>query len=342
MQITRAHRYRWYPVTMGSDSKTSLAARSVAANLVLVWAVTLIYQTHSYFLRFHSDDSRWFVLMIAVAYTTLSPALYLAHRHGEGVSHGLRVTRVVWRTLTTKRLGWDADERRSVMLSVVRAFFIPLMANATIGHAHQIGYRTALLANQQTADATLDTYYTVLAGMFLLDTAVFLLGYMIELPHLDNQVRSVDTSATGWLAALSCYSPFSAVTMLVIAWEPTYELHIAAGPLRNAVMGGVLVLTAMTLAAVLTLGLKASNLTHRGIVTRGPYAVVRHPIYGLKLLTWTLIAMPTFSLNALVGIAAWALIYAARAWTEERHLSKDPTYLEYAARVRWRFIPGLF
>lgn len=327
---------------MAAVSPSSLAAKSVAANLTLVWAVTLIYQAHPYFLRFHADDSRWFVLMLAVAYTTLSPALYLAHRYGDGVSHGLRVARVVWRVLSTRKLAWDHDERLSVMLSVVRAFFIPLMANATIGHAHQIGYRTALLANQQTSDATLDTYYTVLAGMFLLDTAIFLLGYMIELPRLDNQVRSVDTSATGWLAALSCYSPFSAVTMLVIAWEPTYELHMAPGPVRDAVMAAVLLLTALTLTAVLALGLKASNLTHRGIVTHGPYAIVRHPIYGLKLLTWTFIALPSFSLHALAGIAAWTAIYAARAWTEERHLAKDPAYLEYAARVRWRFVPGLF
>jgi len=45
---------------------------------------------------------------------------------------------------------------------------------------------------------------------------------------------------------------------------------------------------------------------------------------------------------ALLCTAAWSLIYAARAITEERHLLRaNNGYREYMQTVRWRFIPGV-
>jgi protein-S-isoprenylcysteine O-methyltransferase Ste14 len=45
---------------------------------------------------------------------------------------------------------------------------------------------------------------------------------------------------------------------------------------------------------------------------------------------------------ALGSMLGWALLYVLRAITEEDHLrSVDGDYAAYAARVRYRFIPGL-
>jgi protein-S-isoprenylcysteine O-methyltransferase Ste14 len=316
------------------------ASASVASNLALVWAATAVYLTHPYFLRFYSDDARFFLLGLAVCYSVLSPAFFLGFLHSGLPSHGLKVLRALWRTATTRELAWSSEERLSVLLTGVRAFFIPLMANAVIGHAHQIGYRMSLLHND-SVDPDLDLYYVVLAMLFMVDTLVFLMGYMIESPRLSNHVRSVDRSASGWFATMSCYSPFSGVTMLIIPWDPTYEIVMSTGAFRDFIMVSVVVLTLVTLGAVAVLGLKASNLTHRGVVTTGPYAVVRHPIYSLKLLSWLAIALPTLGLTSALGLAMWGLIYVARAITEERHLRQDPDYIAYEKRVKYRFIPGL-
>lgn len=318
------------------------AGASVLSNLVLVWTATAVYLTHPYFLRFTVDDARFFLLGLAVVYSVLSPAFFLGFLYSGVPSHGLRVLRTLKRILTTRKLSWSPEERLSVLLTGVRAFFIPLVANAVIGHAHQIGYRMLLLNQNDSTDRSLDMYFALLAMMFMIDTFVFLLGYMIESPRLDNHVRSVDSSASGWFVTISCYSPFSGVTMLIIPWEPTYEIAIQAGDFRNIIMVVVMILTAVTLAAVAALGFKASNLTHRGVVTSGPYAVVRHPIYSLKLLSWFAIALPSLTIISALGIAAWGLIYVARAITEERHLRQDPAYIAYEARVKYRFIPGLF
>jgi protein-S-isoprenylcysteine O-methyltransferase Ste14 len=117
----------------------------------------------------------------------------------------------------------------------------------------------------------------------------------------------------------------------------------------------VLLLTLMAVYswASVALGWKASNLTHRGIVARGPYAVVRHPAYVCKNMAWWIgsapLVMTAFSESTLSGVATlgsvvgWTLLYALRALTEEDHLrSVDGAYAAYAAKVRYRFVPWLY
>jgi protein-S-isoprenylcysteine O-methyltransferase Ste14 len=81
---------------------------------------------------------------------------------------------------------------------------------------------------------------------------------------------------------------------------------------------------------------------NRGIVCRGVYSWVRHPIYLGYLITHAgfLIANPSVW-NAVVLIAAdTALMF--RAMCEERTLAQDNAYRSYMQRVRWRVMPGLF
>jgi protein-S-isoprenylcysteine O-methyltransferase Ste14 len=94
--------------------------------------------------------------------------------------------------------------------------------------------------------------------------------------------------------------------------------------------------------ATMAFGLRFSNLTHRGIVTRGPYAWVRHPAYLSKNLAWWTENLPFFAspLEPL-SLLGWNAIYFLRAITEERHLRFDPDYREYCRHVRWRFFPGV-
>jgi protein-S-isoprenylcysteine O-methyltransferase Ste14 len=92
--------------------------------------------------------------------------------------------------------------------------------------------------------------------------------------------------------------------------------------------------------ASISLGFKASNLTNRGIVKTGPYCFVRHPAYAVKVLVWFIQGI-FFGQFGIFIMAGFAIIYFLRAWTEERHLSMDPDYVEYMKLVKWRFIPGV-
>ena len=81
---------------------------------------------------------------------------------------------------------------------------------------------------------------------------------------------------------------------------------------------------------------------NRGVVVRGPYTLVRHPIYSGYLLTHVafLAQYPTVWNAAVLVIADIALV--VRALMEERVLSADETYQGYCQRVGWHLVPGVF
>jgi protein-S-isoprenylcysteine O-methyltransferase Ste14 len=79
------------------------------------------------------------------------------------------------------------------------------------------------------------------------------------------------------------------------------------------------------------------------LVEAGPYRVVRHPIYAggiVFCVGWSLFAGPM----ALVLTGCLAVLWALKARVEESHLDERhaPGYADYARRVRWRLLPGVF
>jgi hypothetical protein len=75
-------------------------------------------------------------------------------------------------------------------------------------------------------------------------------------------------------------------------------------------MGAWLVLlTGIYAWATVAFGFRFSNLTHRGILTHGPYAWTKHPAYVSKNLFWWCAVLPFLS----VGRQAWS------TWSATRH-----------------------
>ena len=79
------------------------------------------------------------------------------------------------------------------------------------------------------------------------------------------------------------------------------------------------------------------------VISTGPYAFVRHPMYAGGLLY--LIGTPV-ALGSYWGFAALAAMAPAIMWRlfdEERFLARNlPGYTEYERNVRWRLIPHIF
>ncbi|HEV2867415.1 MAG TPA: DUF1295 domain-containing protein [Allosphingosinicella sp.] len=187
----------------------------------------------------------------------------------------------------------------------------------------------------------------LIGAMFTIDVVLATVGYVLTLKPLDAHIRSANPYAAGWTAALMCYPPF----ILMNPGGPL-EYHInTAGPngwiqwldghpVALALVGGWLVfLTAVYAGATVAFGLRFSNLTHRGILTHGPYAWTKHPAYVSKNLFWWCAVLPFLAttgnpVDMIRNTALLALVsgvYYWRARTEERHLGADPAYREYAA-----------
>jgi protein-S-isoprenylcysteine O-methyltransferase Ste14 len=179
--------------------------------------------------------------------------------------------------------------------------------------------------------------------MFVIDIAFATVGYALTMKPLDSHIRTANPYMGGWVAALLCYPPFVMMgqnaplnynynTARWDYWLQGYDalLWLWAGVL--------ILLTAIYAWATVVFGIRFSNLTHRGILTHGPYAWTRHPAYLAKNSFWFLETLPflvtshsiTDAVRNTVIIGCVAGIYYWRAQTEEKHLGQDPAYQAYS------------
>lgn len=191
--------------------------------------------------------------------------------------------------------------------------------------------------------------------MFVIDVAFATAGYILTMRPLDSHIRSATPYAAGWVAALICYPPFLLMGEGgVLDYHPgtaDWTVWYAGHPWILAITGVVLVaLTGVYAWATIAFGMRFSNLTHRGILTHGPYAFSRHPAYLSKNLFWWLSTLPFLATStwhdAARNTAIMAMVsgvYYWRARTEERHLGADPHYQAYSGwMARNGLVPRLF
>ncbi len=79
------------------------------------------------------------------------------------------------------------------------------------------------------------------------------------------------------------------------------------------------------------------------VVTTGPYAVVRHPMYLGVLLLYVFSPLALGSYWSMIPALLLMGLLIARITSEERVLLKELNgYGEYTEWVRWRIIPGIW
>ena len=143
----------------------------------------------------------------------------------------------------------------------------------------------------------------------------------------------VSRSPRAWLAA-------GIGTFGMLAARPAYqpvgglELLFSGLQVAGAILAGVAVISLGR-----SFGIVAAN---RGIRTRGPYRFVRHPLYSAYALTETAYIFENPSLRNVCLYVAVMACQIIRIVEEERTLTQDPAYREYAATVRSRIVPYVF
>jgi protein-S-isoprenylcysteine O-methyltransferase Ste14 len=80
------------------------------------------------------------------------------------------------------------------------------------------------------------------------------------------------------------------------------------------------------------------------VIDTGPYAVIRHPGYlaGIVIIIASGVALGSWLAAVLIIVCSLPFLMY-RAITEDRVLQAElPGYRDYAARVRWRLVPGIW
>lgn len=227
----------------------------------------------------------------------------------------------------------------------VKGFFLAFMVSVVPpGWADVVGRPWAQISSSPVAMADY-----LITFMFVIDVALATVGYVLTMKVLDAHIRSATPYVDGWVSALICYPPFALMFADgVLDYHPgtqSWDVWMAGHPLLLGVWGAALVvLTAIYAWATVAFGLRFSNLTHRGILTHGPYAFTKHPAYWSKNTFWWLSTLPflvtTNWVDAVRNTVIMAMVsgvYFWRAKTEEKHLSNDADYRAYRVwmKARW-------
>jgi protein-S-isoprenylcysteine O-methyltransferase Ste14 len=229
--------------------------------------------------------------------------------------------RVIWQHL----LGW-----------LVKGFFLPLMFTYFCDNLDTLLHYD--LNRLQSFKGIYDwSFFT----LYFIDVSLVSMTYLMSLKATDTHIRSTEPTALGWISALVCYEPFwSLISRQYISYDAGkgWEDWLGSLPVLNHVWAVIIIfLVVVYVWATIAFGGRFSNLTHRGIITNGPYRFTKHPAYLSKNLSWWMLSMPFMfngswsdTLRHCVLLASLNFIYYLRAKTEERHLSLDPVYVQYA------------
>ena len=164
-------------------------------------------------------------------------------------------------------------------------------------------------------------------GTFLFYAMLFLL-FLIRRPSVYSS-RSI----SHWVFALSgVFLPF----FLILAPTPDPILFWSSLPLQ--VCGMVISFVALS-----TLGRSFGVIAaHREIKRRGPYRLVRHPLYLGEALWFLSLVIQNLSWFNVALFCAQILCQVQRIREEESILSRDPVYLAYRDAVPYRLLPSVF
>lgn len=137
---------------------------------------------------------------------------------------------------------------------------------------------------------------------------------------------------------------------LVIAGLDVARFHWSVVPLWVQLLGFTFVLCSMLLVGWVLLSnpyassaVRIQGERDQHVISTGPYAIVRHPMYlGVVLFTaGSGVALGSFWAGLI--LLPLVAVFIRRTLIEDKMLHSElGGYADYAAKVRWRVIPGMF
>ena len=172
------------------------------------------------------------------------------------------------------------------------------------------------------------TEHRVTSLFFAIEQTILVAMFLTRRRSQATSTRPVD-----WLAA-------SLGGWLPLALRPHGDIGDASIWIGTGLqMAGLALTISGYLALGKSFGVVAAN---RGLKVRGPYSIVRHPIYFSHTVTISGFVMANFTPLNLAILIVVSVFQIVRIHGEERVLTATGDYAEYKQRVRFRLIPGVY
>jgi protein-S-isoprenylcysteine O-methyltransferase Ste14 len=177
----------------------------------------------------------------------------------------------------------------------------------------------------------------------MLATSSYLLRRDPEL--LERRLRSKEPQAAQRLIVTLSGVMFAGI-LLVPGLDHRYGWSSVPAPL--AIAGDVMVLLGYALFVLVMRENRYASRTvgvekDQQVVTTGPYALIRHPMYLAATLIYVATPLALGSYWGLIPAATLPVLLGARIVGEERLLHEHlPGYTAYTKKTRYRLIPGIW
>jgi protein-S-isoprenylcysteine O-methyltransferase Ste14 len=250
-------------------------------------------------------------------------------------SRELRGLAKVEESMTTKQASEGVDARRAIVGWLVRTvLFVPFIAALIFWAAGTIRWLNGWVY-------VIGYLVVSVAAVFLTDPA--LLAERTKGRRVKGQ--------KGWdKALLGLYGMMTPLVIPIVAgldfrfgWRPEVAIWLQVVAFAVYALGWALHLWAMAANRYHALVVRIQADRGQTVVTGGPYRFVRHPTYVGGIVLTVAAALVLASVWALIPGVLGGLLLVIRTILEDKTLQRElDGYREYAARVHYRLLPGVW
>ena len=226
------------------------------------------------------------------------------------------------------------------------------LTRGILKRAVQLGIQLLLLAAILfISSGRLDWWMAwVLLGIFVVGIVINSFILLRRNPELIAERAEVKEDIKGWDSVLSILILLSAIGTLLVAgldvrfaWSPQIPPTLRLLALVLVVLGYAFASWALITNAFFAPTVRIQEERGHVVVSEGPYRFVRHPGYTGWILSGLALPVGLGSLWALLPAGLASIFLIKRAALEDRTLREELAgYEDYAQRVRYRLLPGVW
>ncbi len=190
----------------------------------------------------------------------------------------------------------------------------------------------------------------LVTALYLAFLLVIVLWAVRNDPELLEERSRVASNVKGWDKVLLALYTAALIALLVVAALDAGRFRWTEMPMALQALGvigiipcGIWLFWVTKTNAYLSRFARIQEDRGQQVVTAGPYAFVRHPMYASLIPFILCVALILGSWWALIPGAIIAILFILRTGLEDRMLRDElPGYREYSERVHYRLVPGIW